>query len=100
MARNVLAGAPRWYLELQKELGRLELRKKGLPFFQWKGKAEVEEEGCLSDFCKCLFCSMVPGGCARQELLLGRQVGGRSILGKCKWSKADSWGKVHSQDIN
>lgn len=43
---------------------------------------------------------MAPGGSARQELFLSRQVGGRSILGKCKWCTADSWDKVHSQDVN
>jgi len=52
-------------------LGALTCERRGE---QKKEKVVVGDEGCLSDFCRCL--------CAtRQELLLNRQVGGRSIWG-------------------
>lgn len=35
----------------RRSLAALNCGKRGV---QWKGKAVVEEEGCLSDFCKCL----------------------------------------------
>lgn len=46
-----------------------------------RGKMVMEEEGCSSDFIGASALQHSPKVCARQELLLNRQVGGKSIWG-------------------
>lgn len=43
----------------RRSLAALNCGKRGV---QWKGKAVVEEKGCLSDFCKCLCSAAWPQG--------------------------------------
>ena len=83
--------APRWCWELQKELRGLDL---------WKKRSAKESERW--SWRRRAACLTFVGASVLQHGPRGLCQAGKwkEYLGKCKWGKADSWGKADCQDIN